>query len=372
MKLSPNVKILSQALPKIGVTLLFFLLLLSSSNLAFAQNDFKPEVSLWGIFQPRVSYGSMENESVERFGFGVRRARIRVEVALQNRIGVRYDADLASGSLQSVDLFAFYRLSPRAQVRFGVMASAQPRAHIFTPLPLIDGFDRAAIAEQWAGATLGGGGRDFGIDFQYQTPEWTFVGFLHNGDGSFDRSRGNFAQTISSESATRNVDRTSLATSLYLAHRPTTLPGVEIGGYLSQNPSENPNTRTSAGVGRKYFSYAAHIYYGAAPGSQPVRLKLDLIGINYDGPGDVERLGVSVLGAFLLNPYMEIFGRYENIQQDTRIAADDVVSAGISFSLSKFYGGNFSDQRATFGYSFLDSVFGSQQHLFVLQWQLVL
>ena len=334
----------------------------------YAQSSEGPQLSYWGIFQPRLSYGSSEDTSTNRFGYGIRRARFRVQVQLQNQIGVRYDVDVASGGLQSVDLFAFYNASPEVTVRFGIMPSAQPRAHIFTPLPFIDGFDRAAVAEQWAAATLGGGGRDFGVDVTYQNEAWTLVGFLHNGDGSFSRSRGNFSQTISSENATGDVDRTVMAVSGYAAHRFAGLPGVEVGGYLSYNPAKNPNTG-----GREYFSYASHVYYGANPGSQPFRVKLDLVGINFQGDEEQETLGVSILGAVRLTEFSEFFARYENIQPDVDFDGNNFVSAGVTFSVSKLLGGNYHDQRFTLGYSMLDTPSSElKQHLVVLQLQLMI
>ncbi|MFK7848240.1 MAG: hypothetical protein AB8G77_23335 [Rhodothermales bacterium] len=341
---------------------------------SYGQEKNKPTIDMWGVFQPRLSYGASDDTTanVNRAGFGIKRARLRVEVGLNNKIGVRYDSDFASGVFQTVDLFAFYRVSPNVQLRVGIMPSAQPRAHIFTPIPLIDGFDRAAIAEQWGAATLGGGGRDFGMDVQYQTDEWTLVGFLHNGDGSFSKTRGNFSQTISSESATNGVDQTSLATSFYAAHRVPGIKGVEVGGYLSFNPTKNANTVVEGFGGRKYFSYATHAYYGAEPGSQPFRLKFDLIGINYEGAGDQKRLGMSFLGAVSANEYLEFFGRYENIKKDVNFDADNFWSAGVTFSLSKFKGGPFSTQRATLGYSMLDTPEGAQEHLVVLQWLFIL
>lgn len=358
------------------LTFVVFFVFLSMAVLPAAAQQLNPKLTFWGVFQPRVSHGTSQAAdtsdaaTLERFGFGMRRARLRVELATANNIGVRYDADFASGSFRSVDLFAFWRASEQLQLRMGIMPSAQPRAHIFTPIPWIDGYDRAAVAEQWAASTLGGAGRDFGLDIQYQTPEWTIIGFLHNGDGSFDRQRGNFAQTISSASATGNVERVSLATSAYIAHRFASLPGVEVGGYLSFNPAENPNTETAAGTGRKYVSYAAHAYYGADPGSQPFRLKLDLIGIDYDD--DQQFLGYSVLGAVRLAEYAEFFARYENIQQDTAFDGNDFVSAGFTFSLSKLAGGDYHTQRATLGYSRMETLAGEIEGLLVFQWNFVL
>ena len=330
-------------------------------------------VSLWGAFQPRFSYAISDDSTgeISRQGFGLRRARLRFEASLDNKLGVRYDSDFASGVFQSVDLFAFYRINSEWRLRVGIMPSAQPRAHIFTPIPFIDGFDRAAIAEQWARSTLGGGGRDFGVDVQYENSAWTLVLFLHNGDGGFGGSRGNFSRTISSRSATGGIDRTSLATSLYAAHR-TSIPGLEFGGYLSHNPTENPNTALN-GIGRTYLSYAVHVYYGARPGSQPFRAKFDLIGISFDGENvDQDQLGLSILGAVRLAPHAELFARYENAQQDVDLDGDSFWSTGISYSISGLLGGPFHTQRVTFGYSLLDSAAGTQEHLVVLQLNLII
>ena len=354
------------------IAIAIFLFLLPQQTVAQEVNY--PTFNYWGIFQPRLSYGSMEDSTStqNRFEHGIRRARFRLEIGLMEKLEVRYDADFASGTFQSVDLFVMSRLNEKWTLRAGIMASAQPRAHIFTLLPFIDGYDRAAVAEQWAGMTLGGGGRDFGVDLRYETPEWTVVGFLHNGDGSFDRRRSNFAQTLSSESTTRGVDRTVMATSIFVAHRFQSLPGVEIGGYLSQNPRKNPNTAGASGEGREYTSYAAHVYYGAIPGSQPVRLKFDLIGIDFQGDEDQQYLGASILGAVGLNEYMEFFARYENIQRDTNLDGNNFFNAGLTFSLSKLKGGAYATHRATLGYGLLDAADGNQQHQVVLQWHFVL
>lgn len=360
--------------PGLALWICTFCLCLVFPQGASAQEVNYPTFNYWGIFQPRLSYGSMEDSTstTNRLEHGIRRARFRLEIGLMKNLEVRYDADFASGTFRSVDLFVMSRLSENWTLRAGIMASAQPRAHIFTLLPFIDGYDRAAVAEQWAGMTLGGGGRDFGVDLRYQTPAWTVVGFIHNGDGSFDRQRSNFAQTLSSESTTRGVDRTVVATSIFVAHRFQSLEGVEVGAYLSQNPRKNPNTAGASGEGREYVSYAAHLYYGAVPGSQPFRFKFDLIGIDFQGDDDQQYFGASVLGAARLNDYMEFFARYENVQRDTNFDGNDFFNAGVTFSLSKLKGGDYHTHRATFGYGLLDAPDGNQQHQVVLQWHFVL
>ena len=353
-----------------GIVFLFF----GHINSGRAQSDQYPKINFAGMFQPRISYGIADDSTTTayRFGFGIRRARLRMEARLLEKVGMRYHADFTRGLVRTVDLFAFYQLSNRVRIRMGVMASAMPRSRNLTSSRLIDGIDRAVIAEQWGRVTIGGSGRDFGVDVQYEVPDWTAILFLHNGDGSFDRSRGNYSESISSEAATGGISRSILATSFYVAHRFPSLKGVEVGAYLGQNASRNPNTAGESGQGRDYWSYAGHIYYGAEPGSQPVRLKLDVIGINFNGEEREEWIGVSLLGAVRLRDHMELFARYENAKEDAQLDGTSFISGGLIFSVSKLNGGNYSDQRATLGYSMLDSSTGKQQHLIVLQWQFVL
>jgi len=348
-------------------------LFLGYANPGRAQSDQYPKFNFVGMFQPRISYGIAEDSttSAYRFGFGIRRARLRLEARLMEKLGVRYNVGFARGPVRSIDLFTFYQLSNEVRIRMGIMASAMPRSRNLTSSRLLDGIDRAVIAEQWGRVTIGGSGRDFGVDMQYQVPEWTAILFLHNGDGSFDGSRGNYSQSISNEAATGGISRSILATSFYLSHRLPSLVGVEIGGFLSQNTSKNPNTASESGEGRDYVSYAAHVYYGAEPGSQPVRLKLDFIGINFKGEEEEEWKGVSILGAVRLKDHMELFARYENAQKGIQLDGTQFLSGGLIYSISKLNGGNYSDQRATLGYSMLDSFTGKLQHLIVLQWQFV-
>lgn len=338
-------------------------------------------VEIRGAFQPRLSYGftSGTPDDIERLGLGIRRARLRATTTVASRFGAHYDVDIGSGTLTSIDLFGFYSPSPHWLLRFGYLAGAQPRAATFTSMTQIDAVDRAAIAERWARGTIGSSGRDFGVEARFQTATTRFHLFLHNGDGSFSRTRGNFRESASGGDATRGIDRTDFAVSTYLGYMPSALAGLEVGAFAGYNGSENPNTAAAEGAdGRAYSTYAAHVYWGANPGSQPVRLKADLLGIHYEAPDgsslDAQHLiGYSMMGAVRLLNNGEAFARYEGLHPFADEGADTYLTAGLSYSLSARRGEAYHRERVTLAYAnaYPDSAEPARQHLVVLQFQFV-
>ncbi len=331
-----------------------------------------PRFSFWGELQTRASVGLTDSDDGDetRVGWGVRRARARFVLTLSDGLGANYDVDVGSGSLQSVDLFAFYQPNENLRFRVGRMAGSQPRAHIGTLLPYIDAVSRPAIAERWGRGTVGGDGRDFGIDVRYQTDELELSAFLHNGDGSFATDRGNVRQEISGGDATGGLDRVIQAVSVYAGYAPAALPGFEVGGYAGYNSAEGPNTGE-----RPYVSYAGHLYWGPEPGSQPVRLKADAIGIRYeDGGSDQHVLGLSLLGAVRATPFSEVFARAETLIPDLDDDRTDVfVTAGASLSVSALRGLAYHQERFTLAYAngLPDVDNPVNQHLVVVQFQIV-
>jgi hypothetical protein len=346
---------------------------------------------LSGTFQPRLSAGLTTDgaaEDTERIGFGLRRARFRATATFRSDFGVHYDVDLGSGNLDSVDLYAFYNAAERWRLRFGYLAGPQPRAYVFTSHTRIDAVERAAIAERWSRGTIGSRGRVFGFETRYQTDELTLEVLAHNGEGSFDRTRGNFRESPSGSSeessVTRGVDQTSLAASAFAAYEPAALPGFEIGGYAGYNASRNPNTALDDDLpGRDYFGYSGHLYWGAYPGSQPIRIKGEVIGIRYfelDGRAAVapeqHALGWAAFGALRVLGHGEVFGRYEQFYDDVTEdspGADAFVTAGASYSLSARRGLDYRQERVTLAYAnqLPDDAARATQHLVVLQFQLV-
>lgn len=350
---------------------LSFLVFLLCAGSVSAQERQSPRFTFWGALQTRASVGLTDgaDDDQARVGWGVRRARARAVLTLSNGLGANYDVDVASGSLQSVDLFAFYNVNDNVRIRAGRMASAQPRAHVGTPLPFIDAVSRPAIAERWGQRTIGGDGRDFGVDVRYRTDELELSAFVHNGDGSFATDRGNVRQEISSGDATGGLNRVAQAVSGYVGYSPAALRGVEVGGYASYNSAEGPNTN-----GRSYASYAAHLYWGAEPGSQPLRLKADAIGIHYEGDDDQRVLGLSLFGAARPTLFSEVFARAERLTPDLdRGRADLFLTAGASVSVSALRGLPYHQEWFTLAYAngLPDVDNPVNQHLLVVQFQIV-
>lgn len=348
-------------------------------------------LTLGGTLQPRFSYGrsvlSGGDARLERLGFGMRRARLRVEASLNGRVGAFLQLDGGSGDVGALDLYAFYQPSEHVRVRLGRFVSAQPRAFVLTSHTRLDAVDRAAIAERWGRRTIGSDGRDFGLDVRLSGTRGHVTLFLHNGDGNWSAAFGNFREGISGNDPTGELDRTDLALSLYGAYEPEAVPGLEAGGFAGYNSARNSNTalETATGeVGRAYASYAAHLYWGAVPGSRPVRLKADLIGVRYASVAGVqeETLGLSLLGAVRAGRAAEVFGRAETYRawikreqgEDDR-TNQPYWTVGASFSPSALRGQPYRRERLTLAYATTrpapERAGAGRQHLFVLQAQLV-
>lgn len=379
-------------------TLLFLALLtpILFSGPARAQVD--PAFSLGTTFQGRFSYGWHEEtaatDAQERLGFGIRRARLRGE-AIFGSLGAYGQVDAAGSSVTLLDAYLLYAPTGRLQLQLGRLIPAQPRALQFTSHTRMDSFERAAIALRWDDGTLGSSGRDFGLSLQYSAPRADLILSLHNGDGDWSSLRGNVRPGLAGD-VTGGADNAGMAVSLYGAYQPAAFPGVEAGGFLGYNAAKNPSTEVSegffAGTPRTYTSYAGHLYWGAHPGSQPLRLKADLIGIRCETltvpptvdlpPGtqimDDEQhvLGLSLLGAARFHRAGELFGRIERFDPntDTDENATHYLTFGANFSLSALYGQPYRNQRLTLAYgTVLPEASGSpNQHLIALQLQLVL
>ncbi|OZC03739.1 hypothetical protein BSZ36_12550 [Rubricoccus marinus] len=331
--------------------------------------DLDLEVS--GGVQPRVSLGVQDraDEDDTRYGAGLRRARIQARVLYRDLAGVEYDVDGASGAVESVDLFAFANLSKSVQARVGYFPIAQPRGGVLTPYFLIDAVDRAATVERWLGGTLGGDGRDMGADLTYRSgPAFASLA-VHNGAGTFGREAGNYREGISSPDVVGGPETGGLAVSGAASY--TLASGVEVGAFGSVNGADPARTARGRG-GRDYTSGGAHLYWGAEPGSQPVRLKLDALALRYadDGGGAQEVAGLSALAALGLGASGEAFARAESYWSDVDARGDTYLTAGASYSPSAALGGPYHRARLTLAYQYRDGAFLPDAHLVILQGQL--
>ena len=335
-----------------------------------------------GAVQPRMSYGVQRSPDGDdtRVGIGLRRARIQVRVTYLDRLGFEYDVDTAPGDVRSVDLFGFYALAEGVEIRAGRLPPAQPRAYIPTSFSETDVVDRAAIAERWAAGTIGSSGRDFGASVEVEREQYQVEVTLHNGTGAFSREQGNFRESPAGESVTRGTDQTGLALSALARLTPAALPGVEIGAFVGANGAGSENTALMD-VERTYTTAAAHAYWGARPGSQPVRLKADVLGIRYETVGGQRQrsAGASALAAVRVLRHAEAFARAERFWSDVDADGESYYAAGLSYSLSAARGRNYREVRLTAAYTYRDSAapglggLGSEgredAHLAVLQAQ---
>jgi len=351
------------------LTLLTASTLIGSAPPASAQialsDDLRLDVA--GGIQPRVSFGVEDGGTSEatRVGVGLRRARIQARVLYGDAAGVEYDVELGSGAVQSVDLFAFATLSEAVQARVGYFPVAQPRGAILTPYFLIDAVDRAAIVERWLGGTLGGDGRDLAVDVTYAAGGTRLTVAVHNGSGSFARDVGNYREGISSPDVVNGPQTEGLAVSA--AGSVGVGRGVEVGAFAGLNESEPARTG-----GRSYVTGGAHLYWGALPGSQPVRLKLDALALRYEdtGAGAQEAVGVSALGAVRVFGAGEAFARAERFWADVDAAGDDYLTGGLSYSPSAARGGPYERARVSLAYQYRGGGPLGDAHLVILQGQL--
>ena len=334
-------------------------------------------IRISGTLQPRITYGTdldATGERQDRTGFGIRRMRLRVIADYGERLSIFFQMEGAGASLVWQDLRGDYHINDHLSLRVGRFVGAQPRAFARTGHAHIDAIDRPAIAERWARMTIGGDGRDYGLEALWNTPKWELRGFLHNG-----YNRWNYTTGISSDPATGGMDTEGFAVSFAATHWPDGRDRLELGAYASASTAKNELTRI-ANIGRNYVSYSAHAYWGPMAGDQPFRLKTDVIGISYQEvePWDIENyIGASLYSGFLIAPHIELFARGEywygdgGGQNGTKQLFGTI---GGTYSLSALLGQPFVHNRIMLAYSLrsmeTDTIdFDEPAHVVMMQMQ---
>jgi hypothetical protein len=360
--------------PILSLPIFILLFTLLYSDRAFSQPDRAPVITLGedvrfrlgGTFQPRFSYdqfGGLENadNGVDAAAFGLRRARLRLYGNIGNDIVVFVQMEGSGANAQFLDLRVAYRLYNNWFIRAGRFVGAQPRAFALTLHSDLDAIDRPAIGEIWARGTLGADGRDYGAELYYRTSDTEIRLYAHNGAGN-----DNFRPGVGGG---RPADNRGFAPafSAYASYKPSFLDGLEAGLFGGFNPSENPNTAYATGLpGREYSNYAAHIYWGALPGSQKVRIKADAVAIRYDeadltlpqssmfiGRHQQTVVGTSLFASVMPHKALEAFARYEYIDfnrfEDD--SWDSIYTLGATWSMSAARGKSFGDAKVTLAWS---------------------
>ena len=358
--------------PVLILPVLLLLFTLLTANRAFSQSDRAPVITLGddvsfrlgGTFQPRFTYdqfGGVDNAGnrIEAAAFGVRRARLRLYGNIGNDIVIFLQMEGSGASAQLMDIRVAYRLYENWFIRAGRFVGAQPRAFALTLHSNLDAIERPAIGEVWARGTLGADGRDYGVELYYKTSDAEVRLYAHNGQNS-DNFRPNTGGNIPGDNRGFNP-----AISAYASYNPSLLDGLEVGLFGGFNPSENRNTAyTPQFEGRKYSNYAAHIYWGANPGSQPIRIKADYVGIRYKsfllpefeeaGSQSFQQTitGASLFASAMPSKAVEAFTRVEYIDfGHMDDSYDTFLTFGATYSMSAARGKSFGNAKLTLAWS---------------------
>ena len=331
-------------------------------------------ISVGGVLLGRLSYGaaldSSGAEPLRRLGFGIRQAQMQGRAVLGDHVGVVGSLNLGTGTASVQSLFVFYELAPSVRLRLGRIPTPKP---VGTPLTLMDDVDRSATEILWSARTVGGHGHDFGLEARLHSDHAEAVLLVHNGDGDWSGLRGDYTSFIHSGGATSGIRRLGMAASGSLVLRPRSTPGLEVAAFAGANGSRNPNTERD-GIGRRYTTAGGHLHWGAAPGSQPVRFKLDVSSLRYASHGAApsgHHVGIGLFGAARLGRGAEVFLRAEQ-DQDLRQpdSADRYVALGGSLSPSALRGRPYGEKRLTASWRTRLRSEGDTDHLAVLQLQL--
>lgn len=340
-------------------------------TVAAPDSSFTPYLMWSGAFVGRVSWGQSNPESTIRQGWGIRQLQLHTRAFLRPHLGVSVRVNGNTNAFYLLNVHAFYAPTPTLRIRMGRLISAKPA---LTPVWLMDSVDRAAVETLWNRRTIGADGHDFGLDIQYSLGPWSWTLFLHNGDGHWDRTRGNVNPSLGPANATNRIDQRSGAISLRTSwtsshHRP-----LQVHVHTSYNGSRNPNTAWEDRR-RTYRSYGGQVHWGALPGSQPMRLKLDVSTIQYETvDGYTERqYGWTLVAATQLHTAAEWFGRLERDHSNSgAFGPDRYFGTGISFSPSALRGHAFYQERLVLAiHCFRNEISKATETSLIFQLQLV-
>lgn len=336
------------------------LFLLMSASLGMAQTpvtissgDMKLRIG--GTLQSRATFLRNPNLSPfnpeNQYGFGVRRARIRLygTISPTLRLFVQMEGSGASATL--TDLRAEWDLDDRTTLRAGRFVGAQPQSMAFTLHHEIDGLDRAAIAEQWARATIGSDARSYGIEMTHRLNELELRAFAHSGSNSRNIRGG-----VSDGAHTFGQRPAAIAVSGMIHYLPKSIANSEAGIHIGHNP-------TKASDPQAYSDASAHLYWGSKIGLQPLRAKFDYITIRF--PRQTIN-GTSVFVGYLAREDMEVFGRVESSDYSIDFGSPvTYLTMGATKKLVDW------SNRLTFAASFkqIDTPTSSAVFLLTAQWQ---
>ncbi len=289
----------------------FFGLLFAVSSVATAQapvtilnSDMKLRIG--GTLQSRATFLSNPNLNPalpeNQFGFGVRRARIRLYGTIHPKLRLFLQMEGSGASAAFTDLRAEWDVNDRTMLRAGRFVGAQPQSMAFTLHHEIDGLDRAAIAENWARQTLGADARSYGVEVVHRLDELELRSFVHSGSNSRNIRGG-----VSDGNNNFGQNPAAIAVSGMIRYIPKTDPNSEAGVHIGYNPTKSSDPRS-------YWDASAHLYWGNRVGIQPTRVKLDFITVQFTNQ---TTSGISVFAGHLVREDVELFARAERYDSNT-------------------------------------------------------
>lgn len=290
---------------------LFLVLMLGVSSVGLAQapvtilnSDMKLRIG--GTLQSRATFLSNPNLNPalpeQQFGFGVRRARIRLYGTISPNLRLFFQMEGSGSSATFTDLRADWDISDRTTLRAGRFPGAQPQSMAFTLHHEIDALDRTAIAEQWARQTRGASGRSYGVEVVHRLDELELRSYVHSGSNSRNIRGG-----LSDETNHFGQNPVAIAVSGMVRYLPKSIAHSEAGIHIGHNPTKSSDPR-------QYSDASAHVYWGNKIGSQSTRVKLDMITVQFTNQSTA---GISVFAGQLVREDVEVFARAERFDSDT-------------------------------------------------------
>ena len=311
-----------------------------------------------GTVQVRMGYTPHVASSDEALNLDARRIRARGKVRAGERWTLFAQAEGAHFDLRMLDLRLTYHISEHLALQAGRMVVAQPAAYATTTHFTIDALERPGSTRAWAKGSFSSDGRDTGVQALWQRDGTTARIAWHQGLGRWRDAWSDLPGQLS----------------FAIRHQLAPEADWDIGLYASQRLY---GLQTDATGGQWGKAWAAHLYWGALPGSQPMRFKLDVLGAQSLSATTLGQMrGVSVLGARSIGRALEWFGRGERIVRETNaghnLPSQFLATTGLSLSPSAWRGGAFSRERLTLSWEceYTDDN-GWNGHVLVLQAQWV-
>lgn len=325
------------------------ILTIAQTPVTIASNDMKLRLS--GTLQ---SQASLLSDTETRVGFGVRRARLRLggEIRPDIRVFIQLEGSGVSATL--TDIRAEWDINPNTTLRAGRFVGAQPRSMAVTLHYEIDAIDRAVTGDHWASITRGADARDYGVELVHRAGDLEVRGYLHNGGNG-----QNITGRIAAPQPSNNITKRHLNISGMVRWLPKSNPNQELGAHVGVNPK-------AYGTMPRYVEASAHIYWGAKPGSQPMRVKADAVHVRRDEFGDPSMTGMSLFVGHLLNADLELFGKAEWL--NSYVYNNDNRTFG-TIGLTRKFGSWNQNVKAAYTLRLSDASNTDPVHMAVVQWQ---